>query len=333
MTVKVASVIGRLFAYRILRDVYPTVQDAERIRTSLEQLERLELTILESVDPELTYLFSHILTQEVIYASMTSSQRQQLHQNIALWYERRLENADNRTIPLLAYHWSRANDRVKAATYYGKAGENALREYANEEAIQFLNEASRLGHDMAPEQRATWQRLLGEATYRLTRTEESKVHYETALSLLGYPIPSSNVGVSIRLLGAIARQVINRQFSPDSTIEDEDKLSTLREAALSLDRISEVYYNTGRVASSFYAVISALNLAEKGGPSPELVRGYANMCATLGYLTMASFADGYRERALAMAEDLDHLPTTAWILIAFPPIVSGMASGIVVYRS
>jgi hypothetical protein len=317
LTVKVASVIGRLFAYKILRDVYPAAQDADRIRASLDQLERLELTILESVDPELTYLFSHILTQEVIYASMTTSQRQQLHKNIGLWYERSLENADNRTIPLLAHHWSQAGDCDKAATYYGKAGENALREYANNEAIKFLNEASRLGQDMPAELRAHWQRLLGEATYRLTRTGESKVHYETALSLLGYPIPSSNMGVSVRLLGAIARQIINRQFSPGSTIEDEDKLSTLREAAMSLDRISEVYYNTGESLSSFYAVISALNLAEKGGPSPELVRGYANMCATLGYLTMASLADGYRERALAMAKDLDHLPTTAWILIAF----------------
>ena len=316
LTVKVASVIGRLFAYKLLRDVYPAVQDAERIRTSLDHLERLELTILESADPELTYLFNHILTQEVVYASMTTSQRQELHKKIALWYESRLENADNRTIPLLAYHWSRANDRVKAATYYGEAGEDALREYANEEAIQFLNEASRLGYDVAPEQRAKWQRLLGEAEYRLTRTSESIAHYEEALSLLGYPIPKSNLGISAGLIGALLRQFRNRQFSLGPAIEDEVKLSKLREAAMSLDRISEVYYNIGEELSSFYSVVAALNLAEKSGRLYEMVRGYANLSTTFGYLTLTRFADAYRERALALAGDLDHLPTTAWAQIA-----------------
>ncbi len=317
LTVKVASVIGRVFAYRLLRDVYPSQQDAGRIRSNLEHLDRLDLTSLESTDPELTYFFKHIVTQEVVYSLMTSAQRRQLHESIALWFESALESADNRTIPLLAYHWSQAGDRNKAATYYGQAGENALREYANDEAIQFLHEASRLGQDMPAEQRAHWQRLLGEAAYRLTRTEESKTHYESALSLLGHPVPKSSVGLSVQLIGALVRQVMNRQFSTGATVEDEDELSTLREAALSLDRVSEVYYNTGESLPSFYAVVSALNLAEKGGPSPELVRGYANMCATLGFLTLTSLADGYRERALAMAKDLNHLPTTAWIQIAF----------------
>ncbi len=317
LTVKVASVIGRVFAYRVLRDVYPTLQDANKIRSNLEHLEQLDLTALESVDPELTYLFRHIVTQEVVYTLMTTAQRQQLHESIALWYERAAESADNRTIPLLAYHWSRAGDRIRAATYYGRAGENALREYANEEAIQFLEEASRLGYDMPVDQRAHWHRLMGEAGYRLTRIDESKAHYEAALALLGHPVPTSSLGVSVGLAGALVRQFINRQVSTGATIKDEAELSSLREAAMSLDRISEVYYNTGDELPSFYSVVSALNLAEKGGPSPELVRGYANMCATLGFMTLTSLADGYRERALAMASDLEHLPTTAWIQIAF----------------
>lgn len=317
LTVKVASVIGRLFAYRVLRDVYPTHQDAGQIRNNLDQLERLDLTTLESTDPDLTYLFKHIVTQEVVYGMMTTTQRRQLHENIALRYEGTMGSGDSRTIPLLAYHWSRAGDRVKAATYFGRAGENALREYANEEAIQFLNEASRLGQDMPAAQRAHWQRLLGEASYRLTRTEESKAHYEKALSLLGHPIPESSLGLTIGILGALVRQAINRRISARPVIEDDDELSLLKESALSLDRISEVYYNTGDELRSFYSVISALNLAEKGGPSQETVRGYANLSTTLGFLALTSLADSYRERALALAKDLDHLPTTAWIQIAF----------------
>lgn len=317
MTAKVASVIGRVFAYRVLRDVYPTAREAAQIRSNLSALEQREITAVESIDPELTYLFRHIVTQEVIYGLMTSAQRQQLHERIAVWYERVADPAESRYAPLLAYHWSRAGDQTKATIYYAAAGESAFREYANEEAMQFLSEAVRLGREFPVRQRARWHRLLGEAAYRLTRVEESSAHFQEALSLLGHPVPSSTFAVGSGLVGALLRQVANRQLPPRAVPSDPDELETLRESALAYDRVSELYYNTGDELTSFYSVISALNLAEAAGPSPELVRGYANMCSTLATVSLTSLANGYRERALALARDIDHLPTSAWININF----------------
>ncbi len=87
LTVKVASVIGRIFTYRVLRNIYPEPDEAFTILDHLANLERLDITPLETPEPELAYLFKHIITQEVVYNLMTFSQRQGLHRKAAAWFE------------------------------------------------------------------------------------------------------------------------------------------------------------------------------------------------------------------------------------------------------
>ena len=49
-------------------------------------LSRLELTLLEG-EPDLTYLFKHIVTQEVAYESLTYAMRAMLHNQIGEYLE------------------------------------------------------------------------------------------------------------------------------------------------------------------------------------------------------------------------------------------------------
>src|SRR5262249_1055918 len=67
---KVASVIGRLFRAAMLWGVYNQFGNQERVRRDLDILSNLELTPLDTPDPELAYLFKHILTQEVAYETL-----------------------------------------------------------------------------------------------------------------------------------------------------------------------------------------------------------------------------------------------------------------------
>src|SRR5687768_15043285 len=64
MTLKVASVVGRTFLYRMLREVHPRQEDDE-LRVELEQLLQRDFTLLERIEPELAYLFKHVITQDV----------------------------------------------------------------------------------------------------------------------------------------------------------------------------------------------------------------------------------------------------------------------------
>ena len=314
LTVKVASVIGRIFAVRVLDGVYPIEGGETQLRANLQRLERLDITPEETPEPNLAYIFKHIVTQEVVYDLMTSTQKAQLHRSAALWHENEAGGEDARNFPLLAHHWRLAGDAARAMVYYEKAGENAFRDFANQEAIRFLEMALELaGPDVAVVRRARWRRLMGEARYRLTQIEGSVADYEVALALLGRPMPAHVAGRGLGLGGQMVRQVAYRllpgHFVGRATADEREGLL---EASRVLEGLSETYYNVGDFLTSFYATMSAFNLAERAGPSPELMRGYANMCATLGIISLNGAADGYRRRALDMEANIDDLPARAW---------------------
>jgi len=134
ITLKVASVVGRVFAYRILRDIHPIEADKQQLPHHLRQLEQLDLTPLNTPEPDLAYVFKHILTQEVAYNLMLFAQRRSLHRAVAQWYERTYATDLAPFYPVLAHHWIGAEDWTNAVAYLEKAGEQALRRGAYREA-------------------------------------------------------------------------------------------------------------------------------------------------------------------------------------------------------
>ncbi|MCP4363424.1 MAG: AAA family ATPase [Chloroflexi bacterium] len=140
LTLKVASVIGRVFAFQTLNAIHPIENDRPHLPDYLNALERLDLTPLEAPEPELSYIFKHIITQEVAYNLMAFAQRRQLHRAVAKWLEQIYADNLGPFYPLLAYHWQLALDEQdlnpeiasKAIDYLAKAGEQALNNFANE---------------------------------------------------------------------------------------------------------------------------------------------------------------------------------------------------------
>ncbi|MBE7384067.1 MAG: AAA family ATPase [Leptolyngbya sp. SIO1E4] len=141
LTLKVASVIGRVFPYNILHEVYPLVTDKSQLLDHLKTLESLNLTYLHNPEPELAHSFKHFTTQEVAYNLMLFAQRRQLHQMTAQWYEQTYPHQLEPFYSLLAHHWSRADNPHKAIEYFEKAGRQAVYEDANAEAVNFFNAA------------------------------------------------------------------------------------------------------------------------------------------------------------------------------------------------
>ncbi len=314
LTAKVASVIGRIFAVSVLGGVYPIEGGEGQLRANLQRLERLDITSEETPDPDLSYIFKHIATQEVVYSLMTFAQRAQLHRSTAQWYEARPEGVPASNYPLLAHHWRLAGEAEKAVGYYEQAGENAFRDFANREAVSFFEAALELAGENAPAvRRARWRRLLGEARYRLTQVEGSMTDYNAALALLGRPVPHSTggrgAGLGLAMFRQLAHRAAPRRFVGSTPA---DRRETMLEASRTLEGLAENYYNTGDFLATFYCTMTAFNLAEQVGPSPELMRGYANMCGTMGTVSLNSAADGYRRRTLALEPQIDDLPARAW---------------------
>jgi predicted ATPase len=131
-----------------LYDIFPATSDKLHLDKHLETLERLDL-IFQNV-PQPTYTFKNLLAQEAAYNSMLYSQRRQLHRLVAEWYERSFCDDADGVHPLapyyatLAHHWRQADDPAKAIDYLEKAGQQALRNGAYQEAERLFQESLKL---------------------------------------------------------------------------------------------------------------------------------------------------------------------------------------------
>jgi class 3 adenylate cyclase/predicted ATPase len=158
LTIKVASIIGRVFRFEDLHNYYPPLDVAGKLKADLQELEHLELTPLESPEPELTYLFKHPVTHEVGYESLSFATRVQLHGQYARYLEDTYPDRVDQLAPQLAHHFERAQIRDKARFYLVKAGEQAAANFANDEALTYFNRA-----------------------LNLTRTENNRIRFDTLL--------------------------------------------------------------------------------------------------------------------------------------------------------
>ena len=137
ITLKVASIVGRMFAAAWLWGAYPDLGEPERIKTDLDVLSSLDLTPLDTTEPELIYLFKHIVTQEVAYESLPFATRALLHDQLAQFIEHSFPDDLEQNLDLLAFHYERSNNEPKKREYLLKAGEAAQANYANFAAIDY----------------------------------------------------------------------------------------------------------------------------------------------------------------------------------------------------
>ena len=85
-SMKVASVIGRLFLAPMLPGAYDELGTLDEVLGHLETLRAADLVGLDR-EADLAYLFKHVVTQEVAYESMPFTFRSMLHRRIGRYIE------------------------------------------------------------------------------------------------------------------------------------------------------------------------------------------------------------------------------------------------------
>jgi len=217
LALKMAAVIGRTFAYTTLYETLGqhTKLIERRFKVYLDDLTHLDLTPLEAPEPELTYIFKHIITQEVAYETLLFAQRRQLHRTVALWYEQRFggdalepppaaglaplkESPLAPYYPLLVYHWRQAEDRVHERHYAWLAGKRAAAQFANADAAAYFSRALEL--TSATDSEARYQLLLArEAVNDLRGEREAQAQDLATLAGLAEETKNKQWGAEVAL--------------------------------------------------------------------------------------------------------------------------------------
>ncbi len=182
LTLKVASVIGRLFSLDVLANVHPFRPDEETLLAQAQLLEARDFTYLENPARRL-FGFTHSLIHDVTYETLLYDQRRTLHQSVGEVLERLAPEA----IEQLAYHTFLGQDWHRAFHYQMETGKKAKKLFANKEGIEHykkaLQSAEYLPQEQTVDQRQQAHASLGELLAMTGEYDLALQHLQEALAL------------------------------------------------------------------------------------------------------------------------------------------------------
>jgi class 3 adenylate cyclase/predicted ATPase len=147
-TAQIGAVLGRGFSYALLAAVAAAVDRRQTalsgrgysdpaLQSALERLTGADILFVEGDGAQATYRFKHALIQDAAYDSLLKSRRQTLHAQAA----EILRESASPEPEAIAHHFTQAGLDDLAIEWWGKAGDQALRRSAFQEAIAHLGKA------------------------------------------------------------------------------------------------------------------------------------------------------------------------------------------------
>jgi class 3 adenylate cyclase/tetratricopeptide (TPR) repeat protein len=196
--IKVASVIGRSFFYRILAEAAKGIEDIDK---RLEYLKEIQIIRERQCMEELEYLFNHSLVQEAAYESILIQRRRKLHTKTADAIEAVFKERLHEFYGTLAYHYIIGENEEKAERYLIKAGEEALRSSASSEALHYFKKALKIylakySNDVDLEKLANFEKNIALACFNRAQWSEAVEYFDKVLERWGIAVPKAgSVGI------------------------------------------------------------------------------------------------------------------------------------------
>lgn len=294
---KFAAIAGRLLDIDVLHIAVPEL-DINRWLTTCAEYAVLE--VLEG-----RWRFAHDKLREGLLDALSPEDQRELHKQVAIALEKRYGDADE-YISILAYHWAAAGDNSKELHYSLLAGAQANRTGASHDAIRYYQRAFQLDA-LDPSrtddaQRARWSRALGQAYIGVGNFREAMEQLRRALTLLGYPEPTSNGKFAGSILRNIGKQFFHRVRMPKP---NQQRSAILIDAATSHLLLAELYYFNNERIPVLNSALNALNLSEEAEPSVQQAQACSSFGVMMGILSRHGWAKNYGNRALKLARSLN----------------------------
>ncbi len=300
---RAASVVGRLFRANWIWGAFTGLGSPDFIQRRLESLSRFDITPLLSPDPELEYIFKHIITQEVAYDSLAFSTREMLHEQIAAFVEVAYADHLESYTDLLAFHYGRSRNVNKQRGYFRRAADAAKEVFANDSAIHFYQ---RLLPLLSDEQKSEVLLKLADVLKLVGRWSEAEAHYRTVLQL-------AEVHQDVRSR-AHAESALGERMGDTTSLDEAqiwldrarqtfDALGDDEGLARTLQRLGLIYLRKEQHAQALEICQRQMQVSERLGD----IKGIFEINSALGWIHVSrgdyALAEKHLREALQLADD------------------------------
>ena len=271
---QLGATLGREFFYELLRSVSPL--DDPALQAGLARLVDAELLYQRGAVPEATYTFKHAMIQDTAYQSLLKSVRRHFHTRIAQVLEEQFPERVLAEPAVIAHHYGQAGLAAQAIAHYGRAGERAVMQSANEEAIGHLRRALELVETLA----------------------ESPARHQQEIELqmaIAAPLSAARGWANPECEGAVTRAL-----ELTSQIGDAPNLSRV------LYGLATSYYIKGNLAASADLAKQALEAAERTNDVPPLLAAHQTVGIPLYWQGEFSRALRHFEQVLRLYDPAIH---------------------------
>ena len=283
---QIAAIMGPQFEANLLATLLPTVN----VQQTLTRL-KMRLIVSETAVSD-RWQFNHLLFHTVLYSAMSATVRQSLHLQVAVQMEEQWADPTSERTKELAYHFTQAGQPLQALPYHILMGEYALRQYANEEAINQLQEAQESLSLLAePNHQWEWRIAigLGEAYRIIGKYDDAIAILQSVLPLAQTnPLFNGRYPMLLRRLGETYRKQGDYEKAHQHLTEAKgllDETTTTEQAKENAHIHTElawVHFSQGEFDLAGQICHQSLALASQAGSQNEMAKA-ENLLGGINY--------------------------------------------------
>ncbi len=306
-----AAVFGREFFVEIVEEMELRLDGKRDLVEYFSTLEKNQF--LQSL-PERSlnaYIFKHILTQEVAYATLLIANRKVLHRIAGEVLEDLFADKLEEHWRALAEHYEKGEVWEKAAEYLLKAADQAKEKYDNQVALNFYNRFLLLfeSHPEVVEPTSAVKVMLGMGNVQelIGNWTDAARLYEKALEVSAPLQDKTLISQAQNLLGGIrSLQGFNDQAMEccQNAHSIAEKLNDKKGIFYSISNIGKLFFNLGDYHRAFECYQRSLSIAEELGDKRGISIAVGNMGNVFHNRGDYDRAFECHQRNLSIAEEL-----------------------------
>jgi len=278
-----ASFVGNDFSFEALQGVIGLEED--KLRKIADDLLKAGLFKHRVVHGEDVCSFADIIVRDVVYEEVGIFERKKLHGVVGGALEKVYAEKVDEHLGELALHFLESGDKERALGYFLKAGEKAVKIYANSEAASYFQSALRFLEEKEenPEQKARITERLGNIMEWMGETSACMEYWDRSLTLWD----------QLGNKKSISRLHVKMAYTLWDEIGDKDKASEHHHLALEIlekepesvelaSLYEDIAHKLWRIGESSEVLSwnqKAFEIAKRLGDPEVLARCYNNLAA------------------------------------------------------